>query len=727
MWLGGKPKLQNDPQCGLATGGKEECFWDCPVLRFSNLTFLQITNEPSCLTDCFLPNSSVRILLNDYQKAGGICKGSFGDVFYTGVFPISNTVACDIDPASGLIMPGTGICSPAMQDALINDLQPIVLAVYSKPYMIYATLQLLTVSMCDAVAIAAIQDLLPNLFTRFPPVFNAVEYEGFRITTELEWENTRNRYPWICSLRSKSNTREHLCATTLLSRPPGPIVMVTSAHCTSLCKSEDQVVPNCCCTNVGNFTCDSPIQCGDSPSVVEMTGKDAEVICGEWETGSYSYSDSGEQYNLILPIQEIVRHPAYNISQEKNYVSNDIAVLKLDSSHRKEFFDTYNIYPACLPSGESKRDIGIHSGWSTPPDLDYMIQFATFFLPSYRDFFKQYHYKMDLVPCKDPITNWNENGSVLQHPSNSYYPPGSICAKEISLQFCPTKGESGSSLMVQNSSNNRFHTKGLLSFSKGCKSFDFGEIQNANIGQVSSVHDIGLNSTRYTLTQISINPSVYTRLSCYLPWIADQYGLELSSEIEKDDDCDQGTGNPEDDNVDECFNIPGQILINFPTVQDDVQTKCIFPFILNDIKYSTCILLDQNGFVTPVFRCPIRSVKNQKIGNSYSYTQDQLHFGDVWTSVNGYCPTNSHADPTQAGPPVIGANGLEELDPTNTDCDPSQLRPIFSTCSNNCPGGEQTFIISVIFPAFHRENLKLLLSLFLIFYHIILALRFYIQ
>ena len=100
-------------------------------------------------------------------------------------------------------MPGTGICSPAMQDALINDLQPIVLAVYSKPYMIYATLQLLTVSMCDAVAIAAIQDLLPNLSTRFPPVFNAVEYEGFRITTELEWENTRNRYPWICSLRSK--------------------------------------------------------------------------------------------------------------------------------------------------------------------------------------------------------------------------------------------------------------------------------------------------------------------------------------------------------------------------------------------------------------------------------------------------------------------------------------------------------------------------------------------
>ena len=123
------------------------------------------------------------------------------------------------------------------------------------------------------------------------------------------------------------------------------------------------------------------------------------------------------------------------------------------------------------------------------------------------------------------------------------------------------------------------------------------------------------------------------------------------------------------------------------------KTKCVFPFYLDAIQYSKCILLDQNGLLTPVFRCPIRSVKNQKIGNSYSYTQEQLQFGDVYTSVNGYCPTNSHADPTQAGPPVIGANGLEELDPTNTNCDPSQLRPIFSTCSNNCPGGEQTFII----------------------------------
>ena len=662
----------------MTTGGKEECFWDCPLLRYSNLSFVQITNEPSCLRDCFSPNSHIQLLLNDYETAGGICKGSFGDVFYNGVFPTSNTAACAIDPASGLIIPGTGICSAESQAAIFNDLQSIVTDAYSKPYPIYSTLQLLLISMCDAVALSAFQNLIPNFFSRFSPTLHAVEYEGFDIITKLEYENTKHRYPWVCSLRSRDNTKEHFCATTLLSRPPGPIVMVTSAHCTSLCKSGDKVVPNCCCQNVGNFTCDSTIQCGDSPSVVEMTGKDAEVICGEWETGSYSYSYSEEQYNVVLPIEEIIRHPHYKISQENNYVSNDIAVLKLDISHTEEFFKIYNIYPACLPDpisrlGETR---GVHSGWSTPPDLDYVIEYATGFLSSYRDFFKQYHYGMEMVPCKDPVTN--EAGSELQHSSNSFYPPGSICAKEMSLQFCPTKGESGSSLMVQNSSNNRFHAEGILSFSKGCKSFEFGKIGNTYIS---------LQSNRYTLTQISINPSVYTRLSCYLPWIADQYGLELSTDIMVDDDCDQGTGDPEDDNEEDCFNIPSHIAINFPIIQDDVQTKCVFPFYLDAIQYSKCILLDQNGLLTPVFRCPIRSVKNQKIGNIYSYTQEQLQFGDVYTSLNGYCPTNSHADPTQAGPPVIGANGLEELDPTNTDCDPSQLRPIFSTCSNNCPGG----------------------------------------
>ena len=41
-----------------------------------------------------------------------------------------------------------------------------------------------------------------------------------------------------------------------------------------------------------------------------MTGSEAEIICGEWETGQFLSQD--EEYNIILPIMEVIRcnqHP----------------------------------------------------------------------------------------------------------------------------------------------------------------------------------------------------------------------------------------------------------------------------------------------------------------------------------------------------------------------------------------------------------------------------------
>lgn len=62
-------------------------------------------------------------------------------------------------------------------------------------------------------------------------------------------DNSRHRYPWLCSLRSKDPLLQyrHYCAVNLLSRPPGPAVLVGPAHCTYLCKSGNRVVDNCCC------------------------------------------------------------------------------------------------------------------------------------------------------------------------------------------------------------------------------------------------------------------------------------------------------------------------------------------------------------------------------------------------------------------------------------------------------------------------------------------------
>ena len=45
--------------------------------------------------------------------------------------------------------------------------------------------------------------------------------------------------------------------------------------------------------------------------------------------------------------------------------------------------------------------------------------------------------------------------------------------------------------------------------------------------------------------------------------------------------------------------------------------------------------------------------------------------------------------------PVYGPNGEWELDPDNLRCGTAFgpiTRPVFSTCKNNCPGGESTVI-----------------------------------
>ena len=146
----------------------------------------------------------------------------------------------------------------------------------------------------------------------------------------LSAENSRNRYPWICSLRSKEASPRHYCALTLLSRPPGPAVLVGPAHCTYLCKSSSGEVDNCCCGGPNDCSGDRP-RCGENPLVVEMTGADAEILCGEWETGDAPTESSGERYNIILSIRNIVRHPDYTVNVDTSaYLQNDIAVFKIN-------------------------------------------------------------------------------------------------------------------------------------------------------------------------------------------------------------------------------------------------------------------------------------------------------------------------------------------------------------------------------------------------------------
>ena len=151
-------------------------------------------------------------------------------------------------------------------------------------------------------------------------------YLTYLLSISCKLENTLHRYPWLCSVRSKDASPQHYCAVNLLSRPPGPAVLVGPAHCTYLCKSTGRKVDNCCCGGP-NSCSENEARCGYRPTVVEMTGEDAEILCGEWQTGDTPSASSGEQYNIVLNILEIIRHPDYNSS---SYLVNDVAVFKVN-------------------------------------------------------------------------------------------------------------------------------------------------------------------------------------------------------------------------------------------------------------------------------------------------------------------------------------------------------------------------------------------------------------
>lgn len=432
------------------------------------------------------------------------------------------------------------------------------------------------------------------------------------------------------------------------------------------------MVPNCCCPNVGPDICSDNPDCGTNAETVEMTGEDVEVVCGDWDTAS----NDEEEYNVILPIVEIVRHPDYNISRgEENsqFVVSDLAVLHVRDENFEKLSTKHQIYPACLPTNQQLSSTSaIHAGWSTSPPLDFVSTNVPAYLSVYQHFSKQWHYNMTVETCKDPQTNFINN-STLKFPTNSYYPPGTICATEILRKFCPTSGESGSPLMVKDE-RSKFVAEGIQSFIKGCSAVTFLE----------------RSATYSYLEQFSENPSVYSKLSCYLPWIATQYNMEYSASGNPDPACLTGNGDITEVTAKVCRTSPFLSLMDFTEV---VEAPCLFPFSLNGRTYNSCFTDEIEDFTRPVFRCPIRTIKG--VGTDYS---DQ-HLSGGGFSLGFFCPTNvvnATSVPTQPGKidyvynsdgPVFGPNGELELDPDNDNClyDISK-RPVFATCKNNCPG-----------------------------------------
>ena len=337
------------------------------------------------------------------------------------------------------------------------------------------------------------------------------------------------------------------------------------------------------------------------------------------------------------------------------YSRNIHPCLKVDDSIIKKKGPSLRLWPICLPSGEKKKpgkQTGIHTGWSKPPSFHFLETQAAGYLPFYRDFFKQWHYKMDILECKDPQLS-AVLGNPLKHPSNTFYPPATVCARDFSHDSCFTTGESGSPLMMRERTRPmRYYAEGILSFVKGCDIFDIGDIYSNN-----SVEGWYLN-------QRTENPSAYTKLSCFLPWIAREYGLEYDHDEETDPACYQGHGDPLDKDRDDCTTIPSR---NF-----DAEVPCIFPFYYDGIKYDECILFEEPGFEYLVFKCPAWNI-TRKMDGINSYSSEDPTFG--------LCPISEEE-------PQLGTVPNSDLDQTKQDCSDSKRRRPFAQCKNNCPGGK---------------------------------------
>ena len=490
---------------------------------------------------------------------------------------------------------------------------------------------------------------------RLNPVWEVNLADGYK--TRSDYINTRHRYPWLCSLRHREGARDYLCAVTLLGAPPGPTVIVSAAHCTFMCRGRGgRKLPSCCCRSpeYGPSSCSGDVEkCTSAPGVVEMGPGDAEVLCGEWETGNFSMEESGERYNLVLPITQIIRHPGF-IPALGPIGGNDLAVFKVDDTLLKKHQSEYQIYPACLPPLPAQKTPSslpkfpnvdttyeaIHSGWSNPPPIHYLQSYGQGYLdPSiYRDFSKQWHRKMDVFyQCNDDLYEFGLNDPNNPQNVSSFYPSGTMCARDFTERSCFSPGDSGSTLMLQAapsspaSPQNPLSVVGIASFVKGC---DWFRITN-NAPQ------------SWILEARNFKPLVFTKLTCFLPWVAQQYGLSYPQV--PDSSCDQEVGKRVP--VGTCLS---GCLGDLP---------CIFPFYYNGRLYNECILLELADFVHRV-RCPTRNITRKINGIN------------AFNSADGNRGLCGYYDST-----------IKELDP-DAECPDSERGFVLEQCRLTCPGSK---------------------------------------
>ena len=144
--------------CGLITGGSEECWWYCNTeireLTWNpgeELEWLVFITNPSCLEDCYPPDHCLSSLLADYKAAGGVCKGSFLEIKFPGLYPVSDK-PCELYQDDDFYYDyevQTGLCSQQTEELLLNQ-ENCIYPLNSQTFDIWQTTDFLIYSLCTA-------------------------------------------------------------------------------------------------------------------------------------------------------------------------------------------------------------------------------------------------------------------------------------------------------------------------------------------------------------------------------------------------------------------------------------------------------------------------------------------------------------------------------------------------------------------------------------------------
>ena len=225
------------------------------------------------------------------------------------------------------------------------------------------------------------------------------------------------------------------------------------------------------------------------------------------------------------------------------------------------------------------------------------------------------------------------------------------------------------------------------------------------------------------------NPLVYTKLNCYLPWIAEQYNLEYDQMDDVDASCTTGSGEKAIDDEKTCHNTPS----SFVEQEIGLGAPCIFPYYLDGkLVNDTCSKFNEDAFLDPVSRCPIYNVTTKINGiSSYNSSDPRLIYGGycieiedileqlglahlldelgvegvLWEALDIIITTGSiqnlldqiNLSRTSIG----GKRGLQvTLNPDNDNCLAVLRHNPFSKCQNNCRGGMQILFLSSLIVLF---------------------------